>query len=107
MAAAGTDLAQAQTHFAEHAQTLFGLCDPQQGVPSSGMTAAALDAVEKFYQALKAALLAAGADGQLPMAAVQQTLSRYSALRRAAQQMAKATTRPYAEAPPSAEEGMA
>jgi phosphate:Na+ symporter len=92
MAAAGTDLAQAQTHFAQHADALFGLCDPQQGGPSSGMTAAALDAVEQSYQALKAALLVAGADGQLPMAAMEQTLSRYSALRRAAQQQAKATS---------------
>jgi phosphate:Na+ symporter len=108
MAAAGTGLAQAQTHFAEHADALFGLCDPQQGRPSSGMTAAALDAAEQAYQALKAALLAAGADGQLPMAAMEQTLSRYSALRRAAQQQAKATMRPDAMTPPStAEEGVA
>jgi phosphate:Na+ symporter len=107
MAAAGTGLAQAQAHFAEHADALFGLCDPQQGAPSSGMTAAALDAAEQAYQALKAALLAAGADGQLPMAAMEQTLSRYSALRRACQQQAKATARPEALAPPSAEEGVA
>lgn len=107
MAAAGTDLAQAQTHFSEHADALFGLCDPQQGTPSSGMTAAALDAVEQSYQALKAALLVAGAAGQLPMAAMEQTLSRYSALRRAAQQQAKATSRPDAAVPPSAEEGLA
>jgi phosphate:Na+ symporter len=72
------------------------------------MTAAALDAAEQAYQALKAALLAAGADGQLPMAAMEQTLSRYSALRRAAQQQAKATMRPDAMTPPStAEEGVA
>jgi phosphate:Na+ symporter len=89
-AAAGTGLAQAQSRFAHHADDLFALCDPQQGEPSPGIVAVALDDMEKSYQALKAALLAAGADGQMPMAAMEQTLRRTSALRRAAQQLAKA-----------------
>ena len=46
--------------------------------------------MEQSYQSLKAALLTAGADGQLPMDAMEQSLRRYSALRRAAQQQAKA-----------------
>ncbi len=93
VAAAGTGLAQAQGDFAQHADALFGLCDPQQGEPSPGMVAVAMDAVEQSYQSLKAALLAAGADGQLPMDAMEQSLRRYSALRRAAQQQAKAARR--------------
>ena len=107
VAATGTALAQAQANFSTHADALFALCDPQQGTPSSGMTGAARDALEQAYQALKAALLAAGADGQLPMAAMEHTLRRYSALRRAAQQLAKASARPQAVAPPSADEGVA
>ena len=90
LAATGSGLALAQGGFVEHAQALFDLCDPQQGAPSSGMVALALDAVEQSYQSLKAALLTAGADGQLPMDAMEQSLRRYSALRRAAQQQAKA-----------------
>jgi phosphate:Na+ symporter len=105
VAATGSGLAQAQDGFAQHADALFGLCDPQQGEPSPGMVAAAMDAVELSYQSLKAALLAAGADGQLPMAAMEQSLRRYSALRRAAQQQAKASVRADALAPPSADEG--
>lgn len=93
VAATGTGLALAQGDFAKHALALFDLCDPQQGEPSPGMVALALDAVERSYQSLKAALLAAGADGQLPMDAMEQSLRRYSALRRAAQQQAKATRR--------------
>lgn len=89
-AASGTGLAQAQARFAHHADDLFALCDPEQGEPSPGMVAVALDEMEKSYQALKAALLAAGADGQLPMAPMEQMLRRYSALRRAGQQLAKA-----------------
>jgi phosphate:Na+ symporter len=93
VAASGTGLAQAQGRFAEHADALFGLCDPQQGAPSPGMVTAALDVMEQAYQALKAALLAAGADGQIPMEAMEQSLRRYSALRRAAEQQAKASRR--------------
>lgn len=93
-AAAGTGLAQAQSGFARHADDLLALCDPQQGAPSPGMVAAGLDDMERSYQALKAALLAAGADGQLPLAAMEESLRHYSALRRAAQQLAKASRQP-------------
>ncbi|MCB2007178.1 MAG: Na/Pi cotransporter family protein, partial [Rhodoferax sp.] len=91
MAATGTELAQAQAGFARHADDLFALCDPQQGAPSPGMVSIAADRMERSYQTLKAALLLAGADGQMPIAAMEQALRRSSALRRAAQQMAKAS----------------
>ena len=106
-AAGGTGLAQAQSLFARRADDLFALCDPQQGEPSPGMAAVALDDMEQAYQALKAALLAAGADGQLLLAAMEETLRHYSALRRAAQQMVKASRRPEyrpAAQPPASEE---
>ncbi len=93
-AAAGGALAAARADFAHHADNLLLLCDPSQGEPpSAGLVAAALDRAEKAYQSLKAALLAAGADGQLPMAGMEEALRHYSALRRAAQQAAKATRR--------------
>jgi len=91
VAASGTELAQAQGRFASHADALLGLCDPQQGAASAGLVAAAQDAMEQSYQGLKTALLAAGAGGQMPMAAMEQALRRYSALRRAGQQLAKAS----------------
>jgi len=90
---AGSALAQAQARFAHHADNLFVLCDPQQGEPSSGMVAVALDEMESAYQALKAAWLAAGADGKMPLAAMEKNLRRCSSLRRAAQQLAKASRR--------------
>jgi phosphate:Na+ symporter len=104
-AAAGTGLAQAQSRFVRHADELFGLCDPQQGMPSAGLLVAAQDEMEEAYQALKAALLAAGADGQMPMAAMEEALRRNSAVRRAAQQMGKASRHPQdvPEARPMAE----
>ncbi len=49
-----------------------------------------LDASENSYQALKAALLAAGADGRLPLAMMDARLRAASALRRALQQAVKA-----------------
>ena len=66
-------------------QPLLVLCDPPQGEPpGAGLVAAALDKAEKSYQSLKAALLAAGADGQLPVAGMEEALRRCSALRLAA-----------------------
>jgi phosphate:Na+ symporter len=106
-AASGTGLAQAQGRFSEHADALFGLCDPQQGESSPGVVTLAMDAVEQAYQLLKAALLAAGADGQLPMAAMEESLRRYSALRRAAQQQAKASVRAGTVASARADEAKA
>ena len=93
-ASAGGALVAAQARFAQLADELLVLCDPLQGeLPGAGLVAAALDAAEKAYQKLKATLLAAGADGQLPMAGMEEALRRYSALRRATQQAAKATRR--------------
>ncbi len=89
--AAGSGLAAAQAAFEQQADALFALCDPQQGRPGSGLVAAALDVMERSYQQLKSALLAAGADGQMPLAAMEEGLRHFSALRRAAQQAAKAT----------------
>ncbi len=83
---------------------LFALCDPTQGEPSCGMLAAALDAQEQAYQSLKAELLDAGAHGRIPLAAMEQALRRGSALRRAAQQMAKASRREVASVAPAAGE---
>ncbi len=51
------------------------------------------------YEALKSALLAAGARGELPLAEMEQALRRCSALRRAAQQAAKARLRLQAGGP--------
>ena len=45
-----------------------------------------------------ASVVAAGADGQIPMEAMEQSLRRYSALRRAAQQQAKASRRVHTSA---------
>lgn len=100
-AASGSELARAQTRFAEHADALFALCDPLQGEVGAGLVAVALAPVEQAYQALKATLLVAGADGQVPLAEMEQALRRYSALRRAAQQAAKASRRPGAAAAPA------
>jgi phosphate:Na+ symporter len=93
-AAVGSALAQAQSRFAHDADALLALCDPQLGEPSPGMVAAAVDPMERSYQSVKAAILAAGADGQMPLVAMEQALRRYSALRRAAQQLAKASRNP-------------
>ena len=91
--AAGSGMAAAQSAFAQQADSLFALCDPLQGRPGAGLVAVALDVMERSYQVLKSALLAAGADGQMPLAAMEEGLRHFSALRRAAQQAAKATRR--------------
>jgi phosphate:Na+ symporter len=49
--------------------------------------------MDAAYQALKAALLNAGAAGRLPLAVMEDALRRYSALRRATQQAVKAQRR--------------
>jgi phosphate:Na+ symporter len=49
-----------------------------------------LAAMENAYQTLKAALLAAGADGRMPLATMDERLRAASALRRALQQAVKA-----------------
>jgi phosphate:Na+ symporter len=79
--------------FVQQAAALLTLCDPQ---PEAG-TPAPPDAVERLvpafeatYQALKAALLQAGADGRLRMTVMESALRRFSALRRAVEQATKA-----------------
>lgn len=56
--------------------------------------------MESPYQTLKAALLTAAAAGAIPLAHMETLLGRYSALRRAAQQAAKARTRLHAPPTP-------
>jgi phosphate:Na+ symporter len=83
--------------FAQHADALLTLCDPQAPEPET----AALDAVsrhmETAYEDLKSGLLNAGAAGVARLADMEEALRRYSALRRAAQQAAKARRRWPAE----------
>jgi phosphate:Na+ symporter len=72
------------------AQRAFG--DTAQAVLRHGGVDA-LGAMESRYEDFKAALLAAGAEGRLPLREMEQALRRWSALRRAAQQMDKARRR--------------
>jgi phosphate:Na+ symporter len=82
-----------------------GLFDAPAGLVESAAQAAArsvhievgLRQAETTYQALKAALLAAGAAGEVPLAAMEEALRRASALRRAVQQVAKAALAAQAE----------
>ena len=60
--------------------------------------------MESTYQALKAALLDAGAAGGLRIATMETALRRYSALRRAAQQAVKAAR--ILHAPPAARDSL-
>lgn len=70
----------------------------EEPLPASGGAAqalpAALQALEEAYAALKSEVLAAGADGRLSMAAMDDALARYSALRRALQQAVAARQTP-------------
>jgi phosphate:Na+ symporter len=99
----GGGLAVAQTNFRERADALLVLCLPQDGLPDAAALASAVDVMEVAYQALKSALLLAGAAGQLSLAAMEEALRRFSALRRAAQQAAKAARR-YGLAPLAADQ---
>lgn len=67
---------------------------PSQTVPAPTQASDAdRQAMEQAYEGLKAAWLAAGAAGRLPLVAMEDALRRYSALRRAAQQAFKASQR--------------
>lgn len=72
--------------FTQQIDRLLALCDPLAQVPAADpeTVAAALAAAEPSYQALRAGLLQAAATGELAIAAME------TALRRAAQQAAKA-----------------
>lgn len=79
--------------FVQQTDALLALCDPLDNTPSPALLSAHAQAMELAYQDLKAALLAAGAQGQLRLVAMEDTLRRLSALRHAAQQAVKARTR--------------
>lgn len=72
--------------------TLEPAAEPEPASASERAAAsdAALVAAETFYQTLKSTLLAAGADGALPLTEMDQRLRAASALRRALQQSVKA-----------------
>lgn len=80
--------------FADAALALLRSADPDApDAPDAGDSAAleaALLEMEGAYQALKAGLLASGAQGQLPVATMDARLRAASALRRALEQSAKA-----------------
>ncbi|MDP1693125.1 MAG: Na/Pi symporter [Burkholderiaceae bacterium] len=86
-------LAAAQAAFARSADSLLVGCDPARPAAHTVALDEALRAMEARYEELKAALLAAGADGRLALAAMEQALRRDSALRRATQQLAKSRRR--------------
>jgi phosphate:Na+ symporter len=72
------------------AQRLFAVCDPAGTPAIAPEVDEAAEALEAAYQALKAALLDSGASGSARLTEMDDALRRYSALRRAAQQAAKA-----------------
>jgi phosphate:Na+ symporter len=88
--------AEPEAAFVKLAAALLALCDPlpDSGPPGPADTVSAVGAslppLEAAYQALKAALLDAGATGALSMEAMESALRRFSALHRAAGQAAKA-----------------
>ena len=76
--------------FQRQAEALFARCDPAAPPASPAEIDAALDGFEAHYQELKAELLEAGAQDRLTVADMDARLRAGSALRRAAQQIAKA-----------------
>jgi phosphate:Na+ symporter len=76
--------------FRRQAEALFARCDPAGEIAAAGAIDAALHDFENDYQILKAELLEAGALGRLAVADMDARLRAASALRRAAQQVAKA-----------------
>jgi len=85
-------VAAAATAFTDAADALLSLCDQTEPMDVAGLDAD-LGTMEARYEDLKAQLLAAGAAARLPLTGMEQALRRYSALRRAAQQLAKARRR--------------
>ena len=79
LAADSTVLALAHAAFVRHSDALLARVDGVAGANE-------VVAMENSYQALKAALLAAGADGTLRLAEMETRLRHASALRRATQQ---------------------
>jgi phosphate:Na+ symporter len=86
-------LAEETTAFRQSGEALLESVDPaaaMTGVPHGDRVDRVLAAFEADYQQLKAALLDAGARGELPLAAMDARLRAASALRRAAEQATKA-----------------
>jgi len=80
------EMAALMTHFHAQGENLLARLDPA----TPGCAGADLNAFEDTYQRLKAALLEAGAQARLPVAAMDAHLRGASALRRAMEQAAKA-----------------
>ena len=92
LAAADAPLAAAMADFDAAADALLARCDPPAPVAASDLDAD-LRTLETRYEALKAALLTAGAQTRLPLPDMEQALRRCSALRRAVQQLHKSRRR--------------
>ena len=90
--AADGRLAAAAAVFVEAANALLLHCDPTGSTDVSRLDTD-LGAMEARYEALKVDLLSAGSDARLTLAEMEQALRRYSALRRAAQQLHKSRRR--------------
>ncbi|MBA3059048.1 MAG: Na/Pi cotransporter family protein [Gammaproteobacteria bacterium] len=100
LVAAGPTLTLQHNAFVQHTAALLTLCDPQVPEPGAAALDAASQEMESAYEALKSALLAAGAAGGARLSSMEEALRRYSALRRAAQQATKARRRWPTAAPP-------
>ncbi len=78
----------ADAAFGEQARALLAACAAEPGADPAHLDTA-LTELETRYQSLKAALLDAGASGQVSMGEMEAALRRASALRRALEQAAK------------------
>lgn len=89
----GGSLTPLQTAFCEQAHAVLTRCDPLAQDVSALALLVQAEAAETAYYELKAALLLAGANAELPLNEMEEALRRYSALRRAMQQAVKAVQR--------------
>ena len=76
--------------FAAATETLLERVDPEMKLTDTSLVEASLQELEGSYQPLKSWLLAAGAQGRLPVAEMDARLRAASATRRAMQQAVKA-----------------
>lgn len=90
---ADSPLADAHRAFAGAALALLDRCDPALAAPDLEALDADTRAMHARYEDLKAALLASGAAADLALPEMERMLRRFSALRRAVQQAAKARQR--------------
>lgn len=86
-------LLECQRSFAERADALLVLCDPDGGDADPQLIEAQRVLTEAAYDALKDALLSCGASGSVTMSVMEEDMTHYSAVRRAVQQAAKAALR--------------